>query len=94
MSVEAAQPMAARGRAGTGPPGRTDIGMQPRPAAVAAAMRRGESLVDEDRSDRARAAVQILVRAPRREVDVPVVEREFDVAGGVGEVPADNGPAA
>ena len=40
--------------------------------------------------DRARPAVQVLVGAPRGEVDVPVVERELDVARGVGQVPADD----
>ena len=59
---------------------------QPRQRPVA-----GVTLVDEDRPDRARAAVEVLVRAPRGEVDVPVVERELDVAGGVGQVPADDG---
>ena len=49
------------------------------------------AIVDEDRTDRARPAVQVLVRAPGGEVDVPVVERELDVAGGVGQVPADEG---
>ena len=49
------------------------------------------AFVDEDRADRARAAVQVLVGAPGGEVDVPVVERELDVPGGVRQVPADDG---
>ena len=46
------------------------------------------ALVDEHARHGARPAVEVLVRAPRREVDVPVVQRERDVAGGVREVPA------
>ncbi len=49
-------------------------------------------LVDEDRADRARSAVEVLVRAPDGEIDVVVVERERDVAGGVRELPADDRP--
>ena len=49
------------------------------------------ALVDEDRADRPGSAVEVLVGAPGGEVDVPLVERELDVAGRVGEVPADDG---
>ena len=62
------------------PPPATEPGQRP-VAAVA--------LVDEDRADRAGTGVEVLVGAPRGEVDVPVVERQLDVARGVGEVPAD-----
>lgn len=48
----------------------------------------GPALVHEDAADRARARVEVLVRAPRRKVDAPVVQRERDVAGCVREVPA------
>jgi hypothetical protein len=48
-------------------------------------------LVDEDRAGRAGSAIQILVRAPRGEVDVPIVQRQLDVACGMGQVPADEG---
>ena len=48
--------------------------------------------VDEQRTERAGATVEVLVRAPRGDIDAPVVEREFDVARGVGEVPADDRP--
>ena len=44
--------------------------------------------------DGARPAVEVLVGAPGREVDVPVVQAQRHVAGGVGEVPADDGAGA
>ena len=47
-------------------------------------------LMDEDLADRARSAVEVLVGAPRRDVDVPVVERQRDVAGGMRQVPRDD----
>ena len=49
------------------------------------------AFVDEHLGERTGTAVQVLVRAPGGEVDVPVVERERDVAGGMGEVPARQG---
>ena len=52
--------------------------------------RRGVAVVHEDRPDRARTAVQVLVGAPDGEVDAVVVQRERDVADGVGQVPADD----
>ena len=63
------------------PAGQTE---QTRVAAVA--------LVDEDRPDRARAGVEVLVRAPGRKVDAPVVQGKLDVARGVSQVPADDDP--
>lgn len=45
--------------------------------------------VDEEGGDGPRTGVEVLVAAPGSEVDAPVVEGEGDVAGGVGEVPAD-----
>ena len=68
--------------------GRPDRSPTSRPAG-APTQSRAVALVDEDRADRARPAVQVLVGAPGGEVDVPVVERQLDVAGGVGQVPAD-----
>lgn len=50
---------------------------------------RAVSRVYECAADAARPAVQILVRAPRCGVHVPVVEREGHVACGVGKVPND-----
>ncbi len=49
------------------------------------------ALVDERSGDRTRTGVEVLVRAPGGEVDAPVVQRQRHVAGGVGEVPADEG---
>ena len=45
-------------------------------------------VVDEDLGDRPRAAAQVLVGAPHREVDVPVVQGERHVARRVRELPA------
>ena len=50
------------------------------------------SRVDEAASDGARSRVEILIRAPDREIDIPVVQREWDVADRVREVEPD--PAA
>ena len=47
--------------------------------------------VHEQRRDRPGSGVQVLVGAPRREVDVPVVQGKRDVAGRMGEVPAHRG---
>ncbi len=47
-------------------------------------------LVDERTGERARPAVEVLVRAPRRPVDVPVVQLQRQVARGVRQVPADD----
>ena len=44
--------------------------------------------VHEEAADAARPGVEVLVRAPDGEVDVPVVQRERDVADRVREVPA------
>lgn len=49
--------------------------------------------VHKGTGDGARAGVHVLVGAPAREVNVPVVQLELDVAGGVGEVPADGDAA-
>jgi hypothetical protein len=46
-------------------------------------------LVHEGAGDGTRPGVEVLVGAPHGEVNVPVVEGELDVAGGVGQVPAD-----
>lgn len=46
-------------------------------------------IAHETASDRARSAVEVLVRAPDGEVDVPVVQLYRHVADGVCEVPAD-----
>ena len=46
------------------------------------------SLVNEGTPDGAWAAIEILVGAPRREVDVPVVEGEWDISRGVSEIEA------
>ena len=51
------------------------------------------ALVDEHAGKRPRPRVQVLVRAPRSEVDVPLVQMERHVAGGVSEIPADVGAA-
>lgn len=51
-------------------------------------------LVHKRARDRAGAGVEVLVRAPHRKVDVPVVQRQLDVADGVREVPPDGGDAA
>src|SRR4051794_35750772 len=48
-------------------------------------------LVDEQRADRTWTTVEVLVRAPRGEVDLSVVELEGDVAGRMGQVPPDDG---
>lgn len=45
--------------------------------------------VHEGTCHSARSSVHILVGAPAGEIDVPVVESEFDISGGVGTVPAD-----
>ena len=50
-------------------------------------------LVDEGASDGTGPGVDVLVRAPAGKVDVPVVQLELDVAGRVGEVPADDDAA-
>lgn len=50
-------------------------------------------LVKEQAGCRPRSGVDVLVGAPHREIDVPVVEAEWDVAGRVGEVPAYAGDA-
>ena len=42
--------------------------------------------VDENRPDVARAGVQVLVGAPRGKVDIPVVQRQLDIARRVGQV--------
>ena len=54
--------------------------------------RRAETvpLVDEAAAHRARARVQVLVRAPDGEVHVPVVEAQDEVARRVRQVPADD----
>lgn len=49
--------------------------------------------VHKGTGDGARAGVHVLVGAPAREVNVPVVQLELHVAGGVGEVPADGDAA-
>ena len=46
-----------------------------------------QPLVQEQLGDRARAAVEVLVGAPGRGVDVGIVERQGHVPGRVGEVP-------
>ena len=48
-------------------------------------------LVDEAAGKGARPGVEVLVGAPGREVDVPVVEGHGHIAGGMREVPADVG---
>lgn len=47
------------------------------------------AFVDEESADTARAAVQVLVAAPRSGVDVPIMELKRHVSDGVGEVPDD-----
>ena len=45
-------------------------------------------LVQVDSSDGSRARVQVLVRTPSREINVPVVELELYVSDGMGKIPA------
>ncbi len=47
--------------------------------------------MDERPGDRSRTGVEVLVRAPGGEVDAPLVQRQRHVAGGVGEIPTDEG---
>ena len=46
-------------------------------------------LVNETTAHRTGTAVEILVIAPDGEIDIPVVETEFDVAGRMGEIEPD-----
>lgn len=50
----------------------------------------GVALVDEEAREAACTAVEVLVRAPRREVDVPVVEVHRNIPRCVGKIPPNN----
>jgi hypothetical protein len=50
--------------------------------------------VDETAADRTRAGVQIFVRAPDGEIDVPFVQRQWQIADGVRHVEAGDGADA
>ena len=47
-------------------------------------------LVNKAAGDCPRAAVQILVAAPNRKIDLPIMQMQHDVAGRVGKVPTDH----
>ena len=82
---------AAASAGGPGHRGHLEPGLRLRapPAVEARQVAVGEvALVDERAGQRARAGVEVLVRAPGREVDVPVVQLQRHVPGRVREVPA------
>ena len=62
---------------------------QPRQLEVAAV-----ALVDEAAGDGAGPAIEVLVRAPAGEIDVPVVQCQRHVARGMGQIPADHAAVA
>ena len=45
-------------------------------------------LMDEQTTDTTRAGIEIFVRAPHREVDVPIMQREWHVPNGMCEIPS------
>src|SRR5687768_11882215 len=47
-------------------------------------------LMDEDPGDAARARVQVFIRAPGREIDVPIVKLQVEISGGVCAVETDD----
>ena len=50
-------------------------------------------LVDERAGDRARPGVEIFVGTPDGEIDIPIVQRERDIAGGMCEIDPDDATA-
>lgn len=48
------------------------------------------TFVHKDAGNTSRSRVQVLVRTPAREIDVPVVQLNRNVTGSVGQIPANN----
>jgi len=48
------------------------------------------TFVHEDTSNASRSRVQVLVRTPAREIDVPVVQLNRNIAGSVGQIPTND----
>ena len=51
------------------------------------------SLMDERARDRARTGVEIFIGTPNREIDVPIVQCQRNVADGVGKIDPDDDSA-
>ena len=64
------------------------------PARRGSSRLRRVALVHERARDRARAGVEIFVGTPDREIDVPIVQRERNIAGRVREIDPDGAAAA